>query len=417
MRAALSSPVDVAVTANVSPIDPYMTSAFGELRTAAPFTHADLIHKYGLSDQDWDSLTVGGGAISDVLTESSVKLEVGAANNDEAGIRTHTYFRYQAGKGHVVRLTLHHSDAGQANQVREWGYFDGDDGLFFRLSGTTLSIVRRTSTGEAPTEEVIPYASWNGVMGTDPDGPLDLTKGNIFEIRFQWLGVGDVWFYVNGHLAHYLKNKNRLVRPYIATATLPVSVRIENTAASAAGRVVFTCASVISDGGCKPLSLSWGVSSTPVTVAGNAERPLLSIRPLLLFKTIANRAIIVPLLVGIQSETNRCSLRLLLNTALTAPPVPVWNDVSTGKSCVGYNTDATTVVGGQEITKWFVPTAGAGGAGASFDLGHLFGAGSVSRKLRLHSLHSDVDMLTLVAKNEQGGNADLSVNVVWGEVL
>ena len=99
--------------------------------------------------------------------------------------------------------------------------------------------------------------SWNydKVDGSGASGMvLDPTKCQIFEIDFQWLGVGRVRFSVFNEdeivVLHEDFHANVEAVPYMKTPTLPVRYEIRNTAESASSSSIKEiCSSVMSEGG------------------------------------------------------------------------------------------------------------------------------------------------------------------------
>jgi hypothetical protein len=137
-------------------------------------------------------------------------------------------------------MTIVLSDSGKAGNLRQWGYMDDSDGLFFELNGQTLNVVVRNSTSGTVQETRIPQSQWssnrvNGEGGTFNinNAILDVTKDNIYWIDFQWLGAGRVRFgvYINGLkiVCHEVQNTNKSPRPYMRSGSLPIRYRCENT--------------------------------------------------------------------------------------------------------------------------------------------------------------------------------------------
>lgn len=343
--------------------DQYQLSAFNELRVSIPRRLVDIIQKYGRDTRHIGTLTSGGGLVTDAYNMSGFKLSVGATNGDYAKARTSQWYRYQTGRGQQIILTVIHSDTGQANQVRNWGYYDDNDGLMYRLNGTTLSVVRRTSTGESggalgtPYEEVVPQANWNvdPLNGLGPSGHLlDVTKGSIYEIRFQWLGVGVVSFYVNTHLVHRMVHPNLLPYPYMRTATLPLTWEIINNGASTASHFFAICGHVTSESGETPPEEIWSAVAAPKNTAGAVEVPLLSLRLKSTFNTVDNRINVIPRLLSM-SETGarNAYVYLRLNPTLTNPS---WTSVDTNSGSE-YDVSATATTGGQLLARYSLPAS------------------------------------------------------------
>ena len=129
--------------------------------------------------------------------------------------------------------------------------------MLFRSSGTTTSIVKRSSVSGSVSETVVAQASWNGdkLDGTGKSGlTLDPTKAQIFWTDFEWLGVGTVraGFVINGEfiICHQFDHANIINSTYITTATLPLRYEIEALGKlSSSGNLKQICSTVISEGG------------------------------------------------------------------------------------------------------------------------------------------------------------------------
>lgn len=386
---------------------PFWDTQFGQFRVAAPYALADLTNQYQVDPYQYFTVTANGGTVTHVPLLSAIRMTVTGANGSRALLRTKNQFRYQAGKSASILLTGFNSDLGQADQTRRWGQFDDSDGIFFQLEGTALSVVIRSSTSGVVDERTVPQASWSN----DKYPTLDLTKGNIYEFRYQWLGVGTVEVFINGTLVHTFANANAFAAPYMKLAVLPLSWEVVNTAASVAGSYTYICASVQSDGGVNPPSYSFFSQRAAVTVAANATQYMLSLRlkpDYPLASGNQNRAYILPLSVSGFSETNRFSMRLLFNATLTNPTWAVDPDpYSVGQVDIA----ASAFAGGEIIQNRLF----AGGGDASINLEPFFQ--NYARKLRRWTATpADTDTLTLVAVNETGGNTIITAGLAWGEV-
>jgi hypothetical protein len=70
---------------------------------------------------------------------------------------------------------------------RSFGTATDESGVFFRLESGTLYGVIRTTRNSITTEDKI---------ALDVAG-VDLSKGNVFDIQYQWRGVGNYRFFIN----------------------------------------------------------------------------------------------------------------------------------------------------------------------------------------------------------------------------
>ena len=406
----IGSPGPVFPTTPVG--QPLWPTPFGELRVASPWTMADLVNKYEIDARTYGTSVATGGTVTHVPAQSAIQLAVTASSGSTAKLRTHTYYRYQAGKALRWRTTGYHTDTGQAGQTREWGFFDENDGLLFQLVGTSLFVTQRSSTSGAPVDTQIAKASWNWdkMDGTGPSQmTLDLTKANIYEAAFQWLGVGIVQFFVNGWLVHTFSNPNTLTVPYMKTAQLPMSWTVLNTGASSVGGFTYLCASVFVEGGSTPQFTTFGASNAVQKTIGVTEVPLISIRPKLTYNSIENRMLILPFRFSVSTEGQRAGYRLVMNPTLTAAS---WSSADAA-SGVEFDVAATSGTGGQELLRGFLPNND-DAVDVSLDL--FFTEHAFGRVLRRDAFLAITDILTLYAVNEGGGFTLLRGGMAWQEI-
>ena len=225
--------------------------AFGNLRVSQSQHMASYTHLAGdLSDLFYTGLT---GAGSTYFDTDNVSMSL--RNTTEAGSIIHAtnhYHHYQPGTGMLILITGRLSDTGVTNNIRKWGYYDFDDGLFFQLSGTTRAVVIR----KAGVDTVVTSVDWNGdkIDGTGLSGMVfDETKVNFYWIDFAWLGSGNVRFGVLGEdgqriVCHTVRNPNKNTGPYINSPDLPICFENINTGTTVTQpSLEFLCAAVYSE--------------------------------------------------------------------------------------------------------------------------------------------------------------------------
>lgn len=309
-----------------------------------------------------------------------------------------------------IRWTGYGGEAGNPNQVRRFGFFDDNDGLFFQVSGTTISVVRRSSVSGSPVDTS--FTVWN-VDQMDGHGPsgieLDTTKGNIYEIDFQWLGVGSARFSVNGHLVHTLAHANTIAGPYMRTAHLPVSMEIVNVGASVAGSLTHICASVQIDGGdTPPEDIFCAFNSTDVSV-GTTERPVLSIRPRLTYGAQTNRMLIIPRLLCASTEGSRAGFRLVYGGTLTGAS---WANVDV-RSGTERDASATVLTGGQTLLRSFLPSTN---EAQIIHLSDDMIFGRLRKHIHLDAFGVTQPALTVMMVNEATGTMNCRASLSFGEI-
>lgn len=370
-------------------------SAFGGLITSAPYTLIDSIPLYGITDGYlFGGQGVGAGALTDDLDTSSSQLSVSGASGDSYEIRTHEDFRYQAGKGTRCIMTAWASINCPAGQVRRWGLYDDNDGVFFEEREDGLYAVIRSSTSGSPVDTA-------QAIGT----PVDTRYGNIYSISFQWLGVGRVDFLINQEPVASILHANTLAGPYMKTAFLPVSAEIVNTASSTAADLHIICSHVRSEGGQTPPLRTFGAFATTPTLVGGSATPLLSVRLASTINTVPNRSLVYPSTATATVTGGRAIVVPVVNATLTGAS---WASPVTGS---GVETDvaATSATGGTPlIAKSSNTTSGQ----FEIDLRTAFGVGL--RSLKRQAFTGTSDVLTLMGYSVSGA-PDALAALQWGE--
>lgn len=261
--------------------------AFANLRVGT----AHILGGYEYTNTDMADLfqdkTANGGAPTWNQGAANTVLSVTSANASSVVRSTNRYHYYQPGVGNLVILTVANGDAGKANNIRRWGYFDVEDGIFFELNGTTLNVVLRSSVSGSVVEERIPQASWNGDK-LDGSGmskmTIDPTMANFYFMDYAWLGVGPVRFGLlapdgSRWVCHTFENPNNRSGAYMRSGSLPVRYENVNTGTAASGsELKLICTAIYSES--ETNYTFWRYSDieriVPVTIGTNT--PLLSMR-------------------------------------------------------------------------------------------------------------------------------------------
>lgn len=160
-------------------------------------------------------------------------------------------------------------------------------GTFSFAAGTTGSTAAFAElvTGADTTELVIPQTSWNidKADGQTVLPNIDWSKGNVFQIRYQWLGYGAVNFFIEEPVSgqvipvHRIAYANANTVPAIFNPTLRFSCWVDN-ANVATALIAFTASvSGTVDGG-ELLSGEKHVAKASATIGTTQFEPILSMR-------------------------------------------------------------------------------------------------------------------------------------------
>ncbi len=394
--------------------------AFNRLKVSNPFTLFDSQQRYALSDK-WDYVGLSGGTYSFNSTESTVSLIAGTTNGSKMYVETKRVFPYQPGKSLTIvdSFAMAQPKSGLRQRVGYFGITGGVtagtpyNGVYLQQDGLTLSVC--LTSASLGTTQTVTQSNWNGDKfdGTGDSGvTIDVTKGNIFWLDVEWLGVGDVrtGFFIDGKpvVAHTFYNTNKNSTTYMSTACLPLRYEIENTAGQTGSSTMRQiCSTILSEGGYEGFSRRYNVThsgTTPhtLTTAGT-QYPLIAIR----MAPDRLDSIIVPsnISVAIEPDTNNKPLvvqyRILLNPTLTGN---TWATHFNGN--VQYNVTATGVTDGTDIIGGYISSSGTLDVSSINDFNFQIG--------RTQLGVSDTFVLVLVpTENGTQGYTDLS----WFEII
>ena len=316
--------------------------AFGRARVSEPFTIFDSTLRYTKRTDQWYESTSGSGSVSYLINESSASLVTTAASGDTVLRRTKRNMPYQPGKSLMV-LQSFCGASPVAGLIQEVGYFDDDNGVMVRASGTTLQFVIRSKANGSVVEDVVSQSSWN----IDTFEDLAFDKTNIFTADLEWLGVGRVrcGFTIDGETkwCHEFNHANEKTAVYMTSAILPLSYRIHNASAQAASRSLKQiCCTVLSEGGYEP--------SGPIYTAGAGIAGVQSVTSETLFSAIRMASgrtdnVIMPAQIDAAVDGNSIAMwRLYLNPTISG----TWNASANGRGNVQVMTTGT-ISGGTVI--------------------------------------------------------------------
>jgi len=289
--------------------------------------------------------------------------------------------------------------------------------LFFSSSGGVFGVVLRdngTDTFVAQSNFNLDTLDGNGQSGFN----IDLSKSNIYQISFQFLGVGVVEFSVykgDGSTIpfHRFENANTNTYQYMKTALLPVKYEVINTDTTTAGSGInVLCVNVSSEGGFNPLYYIINGRSTSdfVDHGSNYEIPVLSIRSRKNVNGQKNKVEVIPFRMTICCDSKAAIVRLRKNATLTAG-VTSFTTVSDNSS-MEYNTTATGLTGGVELTTYAI------NKDSSADISLTPTTFDINKQSLSYNNAGQQEMLTATIERVGTGVSDTSVLVAieWAEV-
>ena len=213
-------------------------TAFGELKVAESTPTVQLSFVYGIPTDLIVKEIVGSGTITGTTTttptDSLALISTGSPTADSKAILySKRYVKYRTGTGCNFRGTAIF-DNPVANNEQLIGVGDDKNGLFFGYNGTDFGILRLSGGTKNWTNQT----NWNidKMDGTGQSGiTLNQQKGNVYQISYQWLGFGNIGFFIenpnNGKLTlvHQIQYPNQFDSPTILQPSLPIRVSSVNS--------------------------------------------------------------------------------------------------------------------------------------------------------------------------------------------
>ncbi len=292
---------------------------------------------------------------------------------------------------------------------RAWS--DGDKAGTFSLVDTdttgTVGSFAETITGASTTNEWIAQTLWNidPADGSSHLPALDPTKGNVYQIRYQWLGFGLLSFAIenpaNGKFidVHQIRYANANTAPSLQNPTLPLHIMSKNTSNTSNLTVKTSSMAGFVEGAIEESPLQRAASGTS-TAVGTTELPLISVKNDIVHQSKLNRVQIQAEYLSVATEgTKPIIIRIRLNPTLTGTPAFAAFDAAVSVASV--DTGASGLTGGEDILTIIL---------GKTDSELIF---LNELKERLHP----GDAFAITAEATSGTNHEVDAALSWGELF
>lgn len=212
-------------------------TAFGELMVAesTPTVQVDFV--YGLNTFTTKTALTGSGQVTS--SGGMVSAATTAATASSAVAYSSRLLKYRPGQGALVRFTALFTDGAEGSvQYAGTGFTDLSNGVFFGYEGETFGIALIKSG----SSEFVAQSAWNvdvmnGAGGSaNPSGQnLNPANGNVYQIKYQYLGFGSLFFYIedsatgNLVLVHTIRYANLFDEPSLLNPSMPILWAAKNT--------------------------------------------------------------------------------------------------------------------------------------------------------------------------------------------
>lgn len=303
-------------------------SAFGEQLVAQNNQQVYVVFPYAI--ESGLAFTSGAGTYSITQASGQAVLTTSTGGTDKASLVSRGILQYVPGQGGAVKVTPQFT-SGVGAQRQLAGYGDDNDGFFVGMSGSTFGVYHR----QFGQEDFVPSGDFTAGLPAGMD--LDVSKGNVYGIDFQWLGYGQVDFAIedpaDGRLKvfHSIKYTNQNNVPTIETPSLPIRMEIDNNGetTAATGRVACLQGALQGHDG---LSKTFAASGVAESVGGGDEIQILTIRNKTTFNGKRNRRAVV--LSAISAGVDGAAEVLVQGFKNAPVGSPSYVDVDTNESVV-----------------------------------------------------------------------------------
>jgi hypothetical protein len=196
-------------------------TVYGDLTVVDRDNRFEISSEYPLSDQQ-DIATSG------VTHQSNNSVFRIRANNSTESIESVTKLAYSPGYIAEIGIALRIPEAPTGDQDVKWGYWDGDDGVYFGWDADGVYIERQRN---GTPQGKIRNADWNGDV---VDAVGELTDGTITRLalglyNFGFIG-GEIFESANGTLTpkrvHEITPEGETT---LSTQNLPLRVEVDNS--------------------------------------------------------------------------------------------------------------------------------------------------------------------------------------------
>lgn len=283
-------------------------------------------------------------------------------------------------------------------------------GAFSFTSATATATWSQVAAGAAPTETFIAQADWNGdsdpSQWTDITGdasPFDPKKGNVYKIQTQYLGFGNIFFWIEcpclGEfvLVHTLEYANAYTVPTVSNPTFRIGWVVGNNAGTTSMTLQGATYALFIEG--KRVFTEPGHSQfNEKTGISTAITNLLSIKVREVFGTKVNLSSVIPKIISVSTDSAKGAVAYV-NLNADVAGEQNWQYHDENESVVIYDTAGTTVTNGQNIFTELVPAVGA----LEIDI----------EKLNLEMNPNDT--LTIAIQKLGASTHDAAASIIWQE--
>lgn len=273
-------------------------------------------------------------------------------------------------------------------------------GLYSFSASSATGSISQDQAGVTKTSDFVPRSDWNGV--TEGFDWFDPTKGNVYQISFQYLGYGDIRFFIedrdsgNFVLVHTIKYPSTSTQPSLGNPSLRVGMYCVSLG-STANLVVKAGSFGAFSQGVRARTRNPRAFSNTQSVSSGSFVNLLALRNRRTYNGQINQVEVDPLAVSVANEGTK---NIRVEIRATANPGVELDFTGAGTNLItDISTTPAEITGGRLLAAFTV----AGGGEKTLDLSSL--------QIRLPPTLS----LFIQAFRSSGSSSDVSCALTWYE--
>ena len=338
---------------------PY-TNSFGSLETLQYQSVIQLQFGYNVSPDYVNMMLVGSGQI--VAGSNLATLQTGITSNSNVLMQSKMLWPYKNGQGCKVIFSGMYSAGVNGFQITGVGSLQ--DGFFFGYNASSFGIMYR----KGGIDTWVAQSTWNvdSLNGAGSSGiTLDPTKGNLYQIQFEYLDFGVINFFVQNPstgimiLVHQIKNGNaNSATAFLTTLGLQLMAQVLNNASVANVVLKIGSMGLFVERMASQMDVRNCITSTKRITVDNTN--ILTIMNNSVYQLKQNQIMVYPDLLNVfNANAAVATFTLYLNPVVAGPVSYVnINPVITTPSVVSYDVSGTTVTAGKQLLSFFLPVNG-----------------------------------------------------------
>lgn len=330
-------------------------TAFDELATSQLDGVLQETFSYNINTRKFTTVVNGTGT-ADIFNRT-LRVQTGTTTGSDCMVESRKKAKYRPGLGLLARFTGVFSEP-DSNGTMIIGVGDTDDGFFFGYNGLNFGVLHRNSSSGVVVDTWIYQANWDAdkADGTQALANMDWQTGIVFEIRFQFLGYGQIKFYVEDSvhpgaliLVHSIDYNGQNTNPSLSNPTLPFCSYVENGAGTANLSIRTASCGFFVEGKSKNLGEIVSFSNSKSGI-GSTETNILTWQNKTSFASVTNKSLVFPQFLNVSTigGTKPTTIKVILNPTLGG--TPSYTDIDTNTSVSAYDTAGTTITNGSVYT-------------------------------------------------------------------